>query len=52
MQKFENVHIFMKCTLQCIYNMLQYQIYSPVLLNKTAQQNLKIVQRSAQLVAQ
>ena len=32
--------------------MLQYQIYSPVTLNKTAQRTLKIAQQSSQHGAQ
>ena len=30
MQKLENVHNFIKCTLQQIYSILKYEIYSPL----------------------
>ena len=34
-KKFENVHNFIKCPLQHIYNMLlEYEIYSPLPSNK------------------
>ena len=38
-QKFVNVHDFLKCTFQHIYNMLQYEICSPLPSNKTVQRN-------------
>ena len=38
-QKFKTVQNFIICTLQHIYNMLQYEIYSPLSSNKTAQWN-------------
>ena len=38
-QKYENVNIFIKCALQYIYNMLQYEICSPSPSSKTAQRN-------------
>ena len=41
-QNFENVHNFIKCTLQCIYNMSQYEIYSPGPSNQTAQRNAEL----------
>ena len=39
MQKFENARNFIKHTLQHIYSMLQYEIYSPLPSSKTAQRN-------------
>ena len=33
-QKFENVQVFIKCTLQYIYNMLQYELSFPVPSNE------------------
>ena len=46
---------FIKCTLQHIWNMLQYEIYSPLPSNKTSQGFTtlhKAAQGSAQRVAQ
>ena len=38
-QTFENVHNFIRWTLQHIYNLLRYEIYSHLLSNETAQRN-------------